>query len=247
MNVNLEHLAIIMDGNGRWAQANGLPRSAGHRAGLDALREVLRCCERYQIPNLTIFAFSSENWRRPKSEVRLLMDLFLSTLKKELNELRKQNIRLKFIGDTLGFEPRLRQRIQEAEVITAANTGMQFNIAANYGGRWDIVQAAKSLAREVKAGRLLPENIDEHNLGRYLCLSELPEPDLLIRTGGESRISNFLSWQLAYTELYFTECLWPDFDAAAFAHAMTWYTGRQRRFGRTPEQASLTADNIQHA
>ncbi len=234
---SIRHLAIIMDGNGRWAQARGLPRSAGHKAGINAVHKVLRGCDEHKIANLTLFAFSSENWRRPRNEVRVLMDLFLATLKKELNILIEKNVRLRFVGDISAFDTHLQHRINQAEYQTEGNSGVSLNIAVNYGGRWDIVQAAIKLAQQVREGVLEPEDIDIEKFGASVCLSELPEPDLLIRTGGESRISNFLNWQLAYTELYFTNCLWPDFDVAALEEAVTWYAGRQRRFGQTPEQA----------
>lgn len=243
MGDSLEHLAIIMDGNGRWAKARGLPRTAGHKAGLNSVREVMRACEPHNISVLTLFAFSSENWRRPRNEVKLLMDLFLSTIKKELSELVENDIRVKFIGDTEAFEPRLRQRIEKAEYKTAQNSGLHLNIAVNYGGRWDIMQAAKTMAHQVRDGKLNPEDINTDTVANYLCLSELPDPDLLIRTGGESRISNFLNWQLAYSELYFTDCLWPDFNKEQLDLAIKWYVGRQRRFGKTPEQISQLAEN----
>lgn len=225
-----------MDGNGRWARSRGLPRTAGHKAGLNTVREIMRACEPYQIQNLTLFAFSSENWRRPKTEVKLLMDLFVTTLKKELTELVEKNIRVKFIGDTDAFEPRLKQRINQAEFETAGNTGMRLNIAVNYGGRWDIAQAARTIAFKIRAGEMNPDDINTDTFAGFLCLSDIPFPDLLIRTGGESRISNFLIWQLAYSELYFTDCLWPDFSRDEFDRAVEWYVGRQRRFGKTPEQ-----------
>jgi undecaprenyl diphosphate synthase len=236
MSDPIKHLAIIMDGNGRWARSRGLPRTAGHKAGLNTVREVMRACEPHQIQNLTLFAFSSENWRRPKTEVKLLMDLFVTTLKKELAELVEKNIRVKFIGDTDAFEPRLKQRINQAEFETAGNTGMCLNIAVNYGGRWDIAQAARTIAYKIRAGELNPDDINADTFAGFLCLSDIPFPDLLIRTGGESRISNFLIWQLAYSELYFTDCLWPDFSRDEFDRAVEWYVGRQRRFGKTPEQ-----------
>ncbi len=244
MTASLKHLAIIMDGNGRWAKARGLPRTAGHKAGLKAVREVMQACEPYKIPNLTLFAFSSENWRRPKNEVKLLMDLFLTTIKKELSELIEKDVCVKFVGDTAAFEPRLQQRINEAQHETANNTGMRLNIAVNYGGRWDIAQAAKLLAYQVRDGELSPDDINVNTFANYISLSDIPDPDLLIRTGGEKRISNFLNWQVAYSELYFTDCLWPDFDRAELDLAIKWYAGRQRRFGKTSEQIQpLTEDS----
>ncbi|MBN1379444.1 MAG: di-trans,poly-cis-decaprenylcistransferase [Gammaproteobacteria bacterium] len=239
MKVSVGHLAIIMDGNGRWARLRGLPRTAGHKAGLNAVQGVMRACEPHQIRHLTLFAFSSENWRRPRKEVNLLMDLFVTTIKKELAELVKKNICLKFIGDIDAFELRLKQRIRQAEYETANNDGLHLNIAVNYGGRWDITQAAKKMAQRVQDGELQVDDINTDTFAGFLCLNEIPYPDLLIRTGGESRISNFLIWQLAYSELYFTDCLWPDFNADELAKAVDWYAGRQRRFGETPEQVSL--------
>ena len=243
MGVLLEHLAIIMDGNGRWARSRGLPRTAGHKAGLNAVRAVMRACEPHQISNLTLFAFSSENWRRPKNEVKLLMDLFVSTIKKELAELIENNVCLKFIGDIEAFEPKLKKSILQAESKTAGNNGLRVNIAVNYGGHWDIVQAAKHIAYKVRDGELKPEEINSEIFEKFICLNDIPYPDLLIRTGGESRISNFLNWQLAYSELYFTDCLWPDFDAGELERAVAWYAGRQRRFGKTPEQVNPGLDN----
>ncbi len=243
MGATLEHLAIIMDGNGRWAKARGLPRTAGHKAGLKAVREVMRGCEPHNIANLTLFAFSSENWRRPKNEVKLLMDLFLTTIKKELSELIEKNICVKFIGDVDAFEPRLRKRIEKAEYETAGNSGMRLNIAVNYGGRWDIAQAAKQIAHLVREGVLDPDDVNTNTFADYICLNDLPDPDLLIRTGGELRISNFLNWQVAYSEFYFTDCLWPDFNKEELDRAVQWYIGRQRRFGKTPEQARQVAQD----
>ncbi|HEX7027679.1 MAG TPA: polyprenyl diphosphate synthase [Gammaproteobacteria bacterium] len=248
MKETVKHLAIIMDGNGRWAKSHGLPRGAGHKAGIKAVHEVLRGCEEHHIPHLTLFAFSSENWRRPKSEVSFLMELFVSTLQKELDELVEKGIRLRFIGDVSAFEADLRHRILLAESKTCDNGKLFLNIAVNYGGRWDIAQAAARLARDVAEGRVDPEKIDADKFGQYVCLADMPEPDLLIRTGGEFRISNFLNWQLAYTELYFTSCLWPDFDQEELKKAVDWYDGRQRRFGKTPEQiAAVGSPKINHA
>jgi undecaprenyl diphosphate synthase len=243
----LKHLAIIMDGNGRWAKSRGLPRNAGHKAGLESVFNVLQACERHQIENLTLFAFSSENWRRPKSEVRLLMDLFIATLNKELGKLNEKNVCLRFIGNIDAFEPRLRDSIRQAEQKTQQNTGLKLAIAANYGGRWDIAQAAARIAEDVRAGKLAPADVTPELFGGYVCLADVPEPDLLIRTGGECRISNFLNWQLAYTELYFTDCLWPDFGPEQLDQAVVWFTGRQRRFGQTPEQVAADTQRLRHA
>jgi undecaprenyl diphosphate synthase len=247
MAQRLKHLAIIMDGNGRWARARGLPRNAGHKAGLETVFKVLQGCEQHRIGNLTLFAFSSENWRRPKSEVRLLMDLFITTLNKEVGKLNEKNVRLRFIGDIDAFETRLRNSIRQAERQTENNTGLKLAIAANYGGRWDISQAAARIALDVNAGKIATADITPELFGGYVSLSDSPEPDLLIRTGGECRISNFLNWQLAYTELYFTDCLWPDFGAEQLEQAVVWFTGRQRRFGQTPEQVAAGVKRLRHA
>jgi len=230
------HVAIIMDGNGRWARQRHLPRVAGHHAGVDAVKSVVRACGENQIQALTLFAFSSENWRRPEEEVGVLMNLFMSALDQQVRKLHDNNIRLSIIGDRSAFSPMLQDRIEQAERMTAANSGLRLLVAANYGGRWDIVQATRSLITEVQQGVVRPEAIDESALGAKMCLHDLPEPDLFIRTGGEKRMSNFLLWHLAYSELYFTDTLWPDFDRTAFNAALAFYASRQRRFGRTGEQ-----------
>lgn len=230
------HIAIIMDGNGRWARRRLLPRQAGHRAGLSAARRVIESCMQHGIGALTLFAFSSENWQRPPPEVGSLMGLFMNALESEVAELHKNRVRIRFIGARAQFSTALQQGMHKAEQLTADNTGLRLNVAAGYGGRWELLQAARQLASEVLAGRLRPEELDEPLLANALSLAGSPDPDLFIRTGGEQRISNFLLWQLAYTELYFTDTLWPDFDAAALQQALNWYTQRQRRFGRTPEQ-----------
>ena len=230
------HIAIIMDGNGRWARQRGLPRVAGHRAGVEAVRRTVAECTKRGVEALTLFAFSSENWRRPKTEVKLLMELFVSSLQQEIRRMHENNVRLRVIGDRSAFNEKLQRCIADAEATTRENTGLTLVIAANYGGRWDIAQAARALARRVASGALNPEAITSEALQAELCLRDLPEPDLFIRSGGEQRISNFLLWQLAYTELYFTECLWPDFDAQAFESALNAYVQRERRFGRTGEQ-----------
>ncbi|BCX88231.1 undecaprenyl diphosphate synthase [Methylomarinovum tepidoasis] len=230
------HVAIIMDGNGRWARRRHLPRTAGHQAGVTAVRKTVEYCARRGIQALTLFAFSSENWRRPAEEVSVLMRLFEMTLAREARKLDENGIRLRIIGDRSAFSPALQAKIAEAEALTAGNDRMTLLIAANYGGRWDIAQAARKLAREVAAGRLAPDEIDEEKLAAHLSFAGLPEPDLFIRTGGELRISNFLLWQLAYTELYFTKVLWPDFDEAELDKALAEYARRERRFGHTSEQ-----------
>ena len=231
-----DHVAIIMEGNGRWANGHNLPRAAGHNAGVKALRKIAEHCVDRKIDILTVYAFSSENWRRPKKEVSLLMELFMSSLKSEAQDLHKNNIVLRFIGERTVFPEKLQATIADAEALTADNTGLSLVIAANYGGRWDIVTACKKLAEKTKSAEIDVSNIDEALLNRTMCLGDLIAPDLFIRTGGEKRISNFLLWQLAYTELYFTDILWPDFGAEQLDEAVAWFSERQRRFGRTAEQ-----------
>jgi len=226
------HVAIIMDGNGRWARSRLLPRIAGHRRGLESVRATVENCAERGIDFLTLFAFSSENWRRPAEEVALLMQLFQSALTSEAERLHRAGVRLKVVGDTRRFGRKIGLLIEQAETLTAHNQRLTLTIAANYGGRWDIMQALARLAAE-KASL---EKLDEAALAPHLAMSYAPEPDLFIRTGGEQRISNFLLWQLAYTELYFSETLWPDFDAAALDQAIASYRSRERRFGRTSEQ-----------
>lgn len=225
-----------MDGNGRWAKQRHLPRFAGHRSGLESVRSMVKLCLHYRIEALTLFAFSSENWRRPKEEVGLLMNLFMTALDKEVGKLHKNGIRLRIVGDTDAFSPELQRRIADAESLTRDNTALTLAVAVNYGGRWDITEAARSLAAAVASGEIRPEDITPDALGERLALSELPEPDLFIRTGGEQRISNFLLWQLAYTELYFTPLLWPEFREAGFEAALDSFASRQRRFGKTGDQ-----------
>jgi undecaprenyl diphosphate synthase len=230
------HIAIIMDGNNRWAKERRLPGLAGHKAGVGSVRAVIECCAEQGVEALTLFAFSSENWKRPAVEVSGLMQLFMLALKNEVRKLARHNIRLRVIGDLSRFSAELQALIRKSEAETASNTGLALNIAANYGGRWDIVSAARSLAQRCLEGALSPEQIDEELFTRQLSLAELPPPDLCIRTGGEQRISNFLIWQLAYTELYFTDCFWPDFDKREMLAALQSYLTRERRFGRTSEQ-----------
>ena len=232
------HVAMIMDGNGRWATRRRLPRFAGHRAGVDTAKEMVRACGEKGIDVLTLFAFSSENWRRPEEEVGLLMDLFVAVLDQQVRELHDNNIRLRIIGDRNGLHAGLRERIDQAESLTEDNTGQTLVIAANYGGRWDCCQAVRRVAERVQRGELALEDIDEQEVQAELSLDDLPEPDLFIRTGGERRVSNFLLWHLAYTELYFTDTLWPDFDRSAFEGALAYYAAHQRRFGRTGEQVA---------
>lgn len=231
-----KHIAIIMDGNGRWANHRHLPRAAGHKAGVKALRKIVEHCIGQELQFLTVYAFSSENWRRPEKEVGFLMDLFITSLDEEVKELHKNGVRILFIGNSEAFPEKLQSTMNDAEVLTFDNKGLNLNIAANYGGRWDIATACQRLAEQVKYGVIQVEDIDEELLGRSVCLENVPEPDLFIRTGGERRISNYLLWQIAYTELYFTDVLWPDFDTRAFDAAVAWFAGRQRRFGQTSEQ-----------
>lgn len=226
-----------MDGNGRWARARHLPRTAGHKRGVEATRGVIRGCARRGIEALTLFAFSSENWRRPREEVSTLMDLFLVALRREISALHENGVRLRFIGDRSAFSARLREQIEQAEALTAENTGLKLQIAANYGGQWDILQAARALAQRVAEGALSVDDIDEACFEQALSTHDLPQPDLFIRTGGEQRISNFLLWQIAYAELWFTPVLWPDFDDTHLQAALEDFAGRQRRFGLTGEQA----------
>lgn len=227
-----QHIAIIMDGNSRWAQSRGLPTKSGHRHGAEAAREIVNSCVKRNIPFLTLFAFSSENWMRPVPEVQGLMALFLSVLKRnEIKQMHRNNVRLKFIGKRSDFAPKLLRSMQEVEKLTANNTGTTVIVAADYGGRWDITEAASKLASMVEQGKLSAADIDSDLLQSKTSLSSYPDPDLCIRTGGEHRISNFLLWQFAYTELYFTECYWPDFDDAALQRALDDYMQRQRRFG----------------
>jgi len=227
------HVAVIMDGNGRWAKQRHLPRVAGHRRGVKAVREIVRACGERGVEYLTLFAFSSENWRRPAEEVTFLMQLFVVALEQEVGKLHDNGVRFKLIGDLSRFEPRLVRLAREAEALTAANQRLTLTIAANYGGRWDVLQAANRMLREHPG---LAAGFGESDFTPYLALNYAPEPDLFIRTGGEQRISNFLLWQLAYAELYFTDTLWPDFDAAALDRAIVSYQQRERRFGRTGEQ-----------
>jgi len=225
------HIAIVMDGNGRWAERRHHPRSFGHRAGQKAVRAVVEYCLRRGVGALTLFAFSSENWNRPQAEVGALMELFLKALDRELDELHGNGVRVRFVGDLDAFAPELHARMRAAMARTAGNTALALNVAVNYGGRWDIAQAARRAAADAVRGALDPAALDEAGLAPYFCLAELPPPDLLIRTGGERRVSNFLLWQIAYAELYFTDTLWPDVDAAELDRALADFAARERRFG----------------
>jgi undecaprenyl diphosphate synthase len=233
------HVAIIMDGNGRWAKRRFLPRVAGHHKGVEAVRNTVRTCAERGVSALTLFAFSSENWRRPQEEVSLLMQLFASALQQEVERLHQNGIRFRVIGDLSRFDKKLVDLIESSQKLTADNTGLTLTVAANYGGRWDILQAVDKLRRTGGQG---DAPWTEAQLIPHLSLGDLPEPDLFIRTGGEQRISNFLLWQLAYTELYFTDALWPDFDAQALDLAISSYRKRERRFGRTSEQVSVATE-----
>lgn len=232
-----KHVGIIMDGNGRWAEKQGKPRVWGHKNGVEAVRSAVRFCRTHGIQSLTLFAFSSENWRRPEDEVNTLMELFMMVLTKEVKRLHKNDVRLKLIGDTSRFSSRLQDKIANAEALTAQNKGLlTLNIAANYGGQWDIVNAAKNAVAELQANGEPLDLLTEERFSEHLSLAEQPALDLLIRTGGDFRISNFLIWQAAYSELYFTDVLWPDFDENAFLDAIRTYIERERRFGCTGKQ-----------
>lgn len=233
-----DHIAIIMDGNGRWAQQQEKPRAFGHKAGVDALKKTIEYCAKHHVKFLTVFAFSSENWLRPAKEVDILMSLFMLALKQQSSKLHKNNIRLKVIGDCARFNPKLQAKIKDAEHLTADNTGLTLVVAANYGGQWDIQQATQQLIEQAVKLKLPASELD---LADFLSTRGIPDPDLFIRTGGEQRISNFLLWQLAYTELYFTETLWPSFGEAEMDEALKAYSSRQRRFGKVSEQ--ITGEN----
>ncbi|MBB1485041.1 isoprenyl transferase [Oceanospirillum sediminis] len=236
------HIAIIMDGNNRWAKKRFLPGIAGHKAGADAVRSVIRACMQQKVEVLTLFAFSSENWQRPPQEVNALMELFLLSLRREVKQLHKHNIRLNVIGEKSAFSDEIQLAIADAEALTSGNTALCLNIAANYGGRWDIVHAARLLAQQVAEGHLTPDQITEDLFDQSVSLCDLPAPDLCIRTAGEQRISNFLLWQFAYTEFYYSPLLWPDFREEALVEAIADYSGRQRRFGKTSEQVEGKVD-----
>ena len=230
------HVVIVMDGNGRWAKNRNLPRIAGHKAGVNTLKKVVKLVAEKGIEALTVYAFSSENWKRPGSEVSMLMELFMTSLQKGLAELNANNVRLRFIGDISAFPGKLQTLIKNAEESTSNNDGLDFTVAINYGGRWDITNAIKTIGTKIRSGDLDIDQIDERLVQSCLSLPDIPEPDLFIRTGGEKRISNYLLWQIAYTELFFTDCLWPDFESVELDAALSWYHSRERRFGCTSEQ-----------
>jgi undecaprenyl diphosphate synthase len=242
MTATPRHVAIIMDGNGRWARARHMPRAAGHRASVKVVRRVVEESARRNIRYLTLFAFSSENWQRPPDEVGVLMGLFIEALEREVADLHGNQVRLRFIGDRSLLGRELNERMLAAETLTAANTGLVLIIAVAYGGRWDIAQACRSLAAEAGAGKLRAEDIDEQMIASRLALADVPDADLLIRTGGEQRISNFLLWNLAYSELYFSEAMWPDFGVEQLDAAFAYYAARERRFGKTSAQLSAGID-----
>jgi undecaprenyl diphosphate synthase len=231
-----KHIAIIMDGNGRWAEARGLPRHAGHKEGVRPVRLCVEQCARREIGALTLFAFSSENWQRPAVEVGSLMQLFLDAIDREVEDLHRNGVRLRFIGDRQALSVKLQSRMAAGEELTAANHGLKLQVAVSYGGRWDILQAARKLAAAVASGALRVDAIDEASFARELALGDVPDPDLFIRTGGDHRISNFLLWNLAYTEIHVCDTLWPDFDLTHFEAALATFAGRERRFGLTREQ-----------
>ncbi|MDX1499134.1 MAG: polyprenyl diphosphate synthase [Woeseiaceae bacterium] len=230
------HVAVIMDGNGRWARKRGMPRYAGHRSGVGAVRRTVEIAAERGVGHLTLFAFSSENWQRPRDEIRMLMKLFLEALQREVDELDRNDVQLGFIGNRQRLQPELQALMASAERQTEANAGLKLRVAIAYGGRWDLVQAARRLAEKAAAGEIEPPAIDDADIAAGLALADAPEPDLLIRTGGEQRISNFLLWQLAYAELWFTDVLWPDFEKSHFDEALAFFAGRERRYGHTGEQ-----------
>ena len=231
-----KHIIIIMDGNGRWAEQNGLTRSAGHKAGVKVLRNLIEHAVQLELKILTVYAFSRENWQRPKKEVELLLDLFISSLESEVKDLHENNIKLNFIGETDKFSEKLKKSMSKSESLTSNNSKLTLNVALNYSGRWDIYNALLSIIDDMTAKKITKNDVNEELINTKLSLADYDEPDLLIRTGGEKRLSNYLLWQIAYTELYFTNTLWPDFNTDQFDLALDWYAKRQRRFGKTSEQ-----------
>jgi len=230
------HIAIVMDGNGRWARKKHRPRFMGHKKGVEAVREIVKTCSLLKVECLSLFAFSSENWKRPEEEIKNLMGLFMMALEREARSLARNNVRLQIIGDLSHFSEKLQAKIKQVEDLTKDSDGLRLIVAANYGGRWDIIESTRHIARAIEAGVLRPDDIKEDSISDNITTTGLPDPDLFIRTGGEKRISNFLLWQMAYTELYFTDVLWPDFDEAELKKAISDYSSRQRRFGKTSEQ-----------
>ncbi|MDX2345898.1 MAG: polyprenyl diphosphate synthase [Legionella sp.] len=231
-----QHVAIVMDGNGRWAEAQGLPRVAGHRAGVEAIRNIVEACPEKNISVLSVFAFGQDNWARPEKEVNFLMALFLESLQREITELHEKGVRLRVIGERQGLDDALKTLIQSVESLTENNQTLHLNIMMNYSGRWDIMQATRQLAHQVQSGEVQPDDIDEALFSGMLSTAAFPEPDMLIRTSGELRISNFFLWQLAYAELYFTPVAWPEFTKAEFDKALDWFASRERRYGKTSQQ-----------
>ena len=238
-----KHISIVMDGNGRWARLKHRPRFLGHKKGVEAVREIVKTCSKLNIECLSLFAFSSENWKRPEEEIKNLMGLFMMALEREAKALAKNNVRLQIIGDLSAFSEKLQTKIKQVEDLTINSTGLRLIVAANYGGRWDITQSTKALAKEIQSGSLNQDSISEDDISKNISTADLPDPDLFIRTGGEKRISNFLLWQMAYTELYFTDVLWPDFDEKELKKAIMDYSSRQRRFGKTSEQVQADKAN----
>jgi len=237
MDMNIpRHIAIVMDGNGRWARAKRRPRFMGHKKGVEAVREIVKTCSEMGVECLSLFAFSSENWKRPEEEIKNLMSLFMLALEREAKALARNNVRLQIIGDLSNFSEKLQRKIKQVEDLTSDSKGLRLIIAANYGGRWDITRSSRRLVEKVISGDLSAQSISEKEISSGLTTAGLPDPDLFIRTGGEKRISNFLLWQMAYTELYFTDVLWPDFDREELQKAILDYSSRQRRFGKTSEQ-----------
>lgn len=237
METNIpRHIAIVMDGNGRWARQKHRPRFLGHKKGVEAVREIVKICSQLKVECLSLFAFSSENWKRPEEEIKNLMGLFMMALEREAKSLARNNVRLQIVGDLSQFSEKLQDKIKQVEELTKESSGLRLIVAANYGGRWDIVRSAQIIAKKVEAGELNSESISEDDISKHITTQGLPDPDLFIRTGGEKRISNFLLWQMAYTELYFTDVLWPDFNEAELKNAIADYASRQRRFGKTSEQ-----------
>ena len=231
-----KHIIIIMDGNGRWAEQNGLLRSAGHKVGVKVLRNLIEHAVKLELTTITVYAFSRENWQRPKKEIELLLDLFISSLESEVKDLHENNIKLNFIGETDKFSEKLKKSMSESESLTSNNSKLTLNVALNYSGRWDIYNALLSIIDDMASKKITKNEINEELVNKKLSLADYDEPDLLIRTGGERRLSNYLLWQIAYTEMYFTDILWPDFNVDQFDLALDWYAKRQRRFGRTSEQ-----------